>query len=254
MSTIKSSSEHLTLNADGALKDIILQNNGSTKVTVKSDGNVGIGTTSPSGSGWAGNAKAFHIYQNDTQGSLIKLESSNTVGVLAASNNAFHIATVTDDPIILFTNGTEKLRIDSAGRVTMPFQPMCLVDSSSGVGYTTVAVNTRAPFNNVVSQTGGSNYNTSNYTYTCPATGWYRVEWSIIATTANSTKEWSIRKNGIREARYHTQVERSTGAGLLLHCSTNDVLDLYCTASDTSNMYTGNGASRYSWCSYSLVG
>jgi hypothetical protein len=47
MSTIKSSSEHLVLNADGALKDIILQNNGSTKVTVKSDGNVGIGTTDP---------------------------------------------------------------------------------------------------------------------------------------------------------------------------------------------------------------
>ncbi len=47
MSTIKSSSEHLTINADGALKDIILQNNGSTKVTVKSDGKLGVGTSSP---------------------------------------------------------------------------------------------------------------------------------------------------------------------------------------------------------------
>ena len=53
MSTIKSSSEHLTLNADGASKDIKIQNNGSENVIVKSDGSVGIGTTPESwNSGW----------------------------------------------------------------------------------------------------------------------------------------------------------------------------------------------------------
>ena len=33
MSTIKSSAENLTLNADGANNDVIIQSNGSTKVT-----------------------------------------------------------------------------------------------------------------------------------------------------------------------------------------------------------------------------
>ena len=49
MSTIKSSAENLTLNADGANNDVIIQSNASTKVTVDgATGNVGIGDTDPS--------------------------------------------------------------------------------------------------------------------------------------------------------------------------------------------------------------
>jgi len=49
MSTIKSSAENLTLNADGAGNDIIIQSNASTKLTVDgATGNLGIGTTTPS--------------------------------------------------------------------------------------------------------------------------------------------------------------------------------------------------------------
>ena len=48
MSTIKSSAENLTLNADGANNDVIIQSNGSTKVTVDGQNSrVGIGTASP---------------------------------------------------------------------------------------------------------------------------------------------------------------------------------------------------------------
>jgi len=48
MSTIKSSAENLTLNADGANNDVIIQSNGSTKVTVDgATGNVGVGTAAP---------------------------------------------------------------------------------------------------------------------------------------------------------------------------------------------------------------
>jgi hypothetical protein len=47
MSTIKSSAENLTLNADGANNDVIIQSNGSTQVTVDgATGNVGIGVSS----------------------------------------------------------------------------------------------------------------------------------------------------------------------------------------------------------------
>ena len=48
MATIKSSAENLTLNADGANNDVIIQSNASTKVTVDgATGNVGIGDTNP---------------------------------------------------------------------------------------------------------------------------------------------------------------------------------------------------------------
>ena len=48
MSTIKSSAEDLTLNADGSGNDIIFQSNGSTKAIVTAEGNIGIGDTDPS--------------------------------------------------------------------------------------------------------------------------------------------------------------------------------------------------------------
>ncbi len=47
MSTIKSSAEDLTLNADGSGNDVIIQSDGSTKAIVTAEGKVGIGTTSP---------------------------------------------------------------------------------------------------------------------------------------------------------------------------------------------------------------
>jgi hypothetical protein len=48
MSTVKSSSANLTLNADGSGNDVIIQSNASTLVTVDgSTGNVGIGDTNP---------------------------------------------------------------------------------------------------------------------------------------------------------------------------------------------------------------
>ena len=48
MSTLKSSAEDLTLNADGSGNDVIIQSDGSTKANVTAEGDVGIGLT-PSG-------------------------------------------------------------------------------------------------------------------------------------------------------------------------------------------------------------
>ena len=45
MSTLKSSAENLTLNADGSGNDIILQSNGSTKAIVTAEGSLGVGVT-----------------------------------------------------------------------------------------------------------------------------------------------------------------------------------------------------------------
>ena len=61
MSTIKSSAENLTLNADGANNDIIFQSNGSTQLTLQgSDGSIGIGITTPVGD----SARTLHLSDN----------------------------------------------------------------------------------------------------------------------------------------------------------------------------------------------
>ena len=48
MSTLKSSTEDLTLNADGSGNDVIIQSDGSTKAIITAEGNIGIGDTDPS--------------------------------------------------------------------------------------------------------------------------------------------------------------------------------------------------------------
>ena len=69
MSTLKSSAENLTLNADGANNDVIIQSNGSTLVTVDgSASGVGIGTTTPSA--------ALEV-KNTTDGSTFAFQATN---------------------------------------------------------------------------------------------------------------------------------------------------------------------------------
>ena len=89
------------------------------RMRITSGGNVGIGTSSPDASDWNGSARLLHIYQNTTNGSVIKLESSNASGIVAAFNDAMGVGTLTNDPLLFYTNVTERMRITSGGAVEM---------------------------------------------------------------------------------------------------------------------------------------
>jgi hypothetical protein len=81
--------------------------------------NVGIGTSSPDAPDWNGSARLLHIYQNTTNGSVIKLESSNAKGVIGVGNDAMQLGTISEDPLLFYTNVTERMRITSAGNVVL---------------------------------------------------------------------------------------------------------------------------------------
>ena len=72
MSTVKSSAENLTLNADGANNDVIIQSNGSTKVTLDGSGKLGIGTT-----GTPNRMLTLEGDGNEPDISLIQLDNTN---------------------------------------------------------------------------------------------------------------------------------------------------------------------------------
>ena len=80
MSTIQSSAEHLTLNADGTSKDIKLQSNASEKVIIKSDGNVGLGTSSPDSS--------LEIYKASTAELMIGSDNGGTAQISLYENDS----------------------------------------------------------------------------------------------------------------------------------------------------------------------
>ena len=115
------------------------QTNGTMqpRIRIEQDGDVGIGTTSPDGSGWDQSSTVLHLYKNSTSGGLLALESSNTKAIINAGNNQLAIFTTTDDPMRFGANGSESMRIISGGNVgigtTTPAAKLSLYNATEDV-------------------------------------------------------------------------------------------------------------------------
>jgi hypothetical protein len=83
-------------------------------MTLEASGKVGIGTTAPSSS-WNSNANLLHISQNDVNGSIVQLMSSNTTLVIHAGNNQAQIGTTSTEPLRFYTNGSSNERMTILG-------------------------------------------------------------------------------------------------------------------------------------------
>jgi len=103
MSTIKSSDEHLTLNADGNSKDIKLQSNGSEKVIIKSDGKVGISTSAPSTN--------LEVEADDNSTTTFPVKVINSAGTGSTQIGAYAIDTTSVD-LTLKAGGNTALTVD----------------------------------------------------------------------------------------------------------------------------------------------
>ena len=112
MSTIKSSAENLTLNADGSGNDVIIQSNASTKAIVTAEGTVGIGTASPS--------RLLTLYgdtgialQNSTTGT--GTGNGTHIWVNSAGSGELLIQNRENSDIEFLTNDTVRMRLLAAG-------------------------------------------------------------------------------------------------------------------------------------------
>lgn len=154
---------------------LVLQTNGTTTaVTIDTSQNVGIGTTSPTN--YAGAGKVLQV-NNSSSLSEIRLTNSSTGSgagaygtVFQQNGNDLYIYNGANSFMAFGTNNTERMRIDSSGRITMPYQPAFSASSSSGT--TTISAGALVPFNNELFDRG-NNYNPSTYIFTAPIAGYY---------------------------------------------------------------------------------
>jgi hypothetical protein len=156
----------LVTTADNSGSLQLATNNGTTAVTIDTSQNVGIGTTS-SGNKLVLPNNQYLAFKNSTGG--------ETAYIGMTSANLF--------------NFSDRMGIDSVGRVTMPFQPgfrAGLQGSTPSIAaggiwqFDTASGNGR--FN-----TGG-HYNTSTYTFTAPIAGRYYFHIQVILEgNANNT-------------------------------------------------------------------
>ena len=102
-------------------------------------------------------------------------------------------------PMMLYTSGAERMRIDSSGNVTKPYNPVFRVNGA----HSWVSLSNNAslilPFNNELLDVG-SNYDTSNYRFTAPVAGKYYISVSLYwkAGTAATSNYITLefQKNG----------------------------------------------------------
>ena len=134
MSTIKSSAENLTLNADGANNDVIIQSNGSTKVTVDGQNSrVGIGTASPNSTlevASTGPVIALQRTNHATSGSgsILWVTNDNTEKARIATNHL-----VDDQGFEFNLGGAHKMLITSGGDVSLSNGDIIFATAGKGI-------------------------------------------------------------------------------------------------------------------------
>ena len=120
MSTIKSSAENLTLNADGSGNDISMQSNAAEKLKLTAEGNL-------------------HLQGSDSRIQLNAQGGANVVG-----NNTVHIRgdgtsmklmTASGGDYIYEVNGSEKMRIKAEGNVLVGTTSTTVGGATSGSGF-----------------------------------------------------------------------------------------------------------------------
>jgi hypothetical protein len=192
----------------------------------------------------------------------VELHANNNRWRIRADNNTSQNYFVIED----YAGGsnTNRLLIDSAGRVTTPYQPHA-EGGITGLSNSSPSSSTIITFNRVDINVG-NHYDTTNYRFNCPVNGNYLVHAHAqvngqTATTAN-TVNFNIRKNaasvsGVYESRYYG----GTAPGYVkleitdvVYANAGDYLDIYAIISNTS-LALEYGAPDIRWrFSYTLLG
>ena len=117
MSTIKSSSANLTLNADGSGNDIKFQSNGVEKASIDQDGLLTCVGATMSGA-LAINTNSNVILTGDGVGFVATDDGGCSISMYAG-DSLTELTTSTNHDMVFKTNATEHMRIASAGDVTV---------------------------------------------------------------------------------------------------------------------------------------
>lgn len=233
----------------------------ATAIVVDGSKNVGIGTTSPTSKlDVSGEIKTL----NDTAatGVIIKRTGGvnangavNFVGSDDAVDASVRMATDVANALVFTAGGaTERMRIDSAGRVTTPAQPSFHVRVNNASYISTSPI----PFSNVVFDVG-SNFNASTYRFTAPVAGKYYMVLNLYLRTNNNEDAYPrFRVNG-SNAQYSYfqnlgtggQIDVTTSMNRIFNLAVNDYVDIVFATSGGGDYYGGNEETN--WFGY-LIG
>jgi hypothetical protein len=155
---------------------------GAERMRISSTGRVGVATPSPRAELDVPGAIATTYTYIAKSGSSL----NSYIGKGSGGNENLQLYLHDAADMIFYTNTSERMRIDSSGRVTTPFQPAFQTNSygPSTPSLTKTVVATSTVFNR------GGHYNTSNGRFTAPVAGVYQF-W-LVVTPQSSTSSPAV--------------------------------------------------------------
>jgi hypothetical protein len=198
-------------------------NIGSGQLYKDASGNLGIGTTNP--------GFKLEIISGYNNGINLKDNTGTVYGGMFVESGTFAVRSRSNHNLMFATNDTERMKINTAGYVTKPYQAVYAGVGRSGGG----ALNTSGEGNytiwipNVSQLNRGSNFNTSTGRFTCPVAGVYYVHaWFLCRP--NGAHNVQIYKNGSGTSLIGRDITSSpelcTQVTGYVDCAANDILDI----------------------------
>ena len=209
-------------------------------LAIDASGNIGVGTTSPN--------------QKLTINSGALAFAGNT----STPTTSAGIHRPATDTLALITNSAEAMRIDSAGRVTMPYQPSFYAYASNS--YSATTTNELVKFNATSFDTGNNfDISAGNHKFVAPVSGVYSFQSTIntYSVGVGSILRTDLYVNGSAVSRGDYMISDHTGdqnvsISVTRSLSANDYVQIYHISDDTSRGFSGNGT--WVWFSGFLVG
>ena len=201
---------------------------GRTLALNSSGGNVGIGTNSPNAT-LTVSQSANNIFAVERTGVAsgsgqfgINVEN-NSQATVSYDDGAQLVFGTASSPSI-HTGFTERMRIDSSGIVTKPYQPIGSFSHSASVNYSQDDL-TSANFYSHTWVNQGNHFNASTGRFTCPVAGIYRI---YFRATGSGNSNIRLRKNGstVNEAYENAGTNHSVSSEAVVPCAANDYLHI----------------------------
>ena len=226
------------------LLDIISSLDPVMRITSSGSGpNTGLSIIKEQGSGDLGNWNAININGNDNvsyesriQWVFDSISNGPVIGGKRTGSGETQLAFHTNSGETLY----ERMRINSSGVVTMPYQPAFAVTGNSGT--VTVSAGAAVPFNNEYYD-NGNNFNPSTYQFTAPVAGTYYFNASIYIQGGVSI---CFYKNGSQYANPtplikisgSDQFDTSNAMSIILNLAANDTVAVHSRGTQSSIVYT----------------